>query len=224
MVSHDGLFIGITFLIYDYYQKIVGKPVIVATQMLESMSDNPRPTRAEVADVSNAVYDGADAVMLSGETAKGKYPLETVTTMNQIIGEAENFIEKRPDIVGSAPNVTVANEAELGNYCMAKAAVTAAVQHKATAILVHTTSGKLARIMAAYRPNLPIVACLQGENALKVGRQLSIHRGIHPIIVTPEKGSIATAKQLSCIKSGDPIILLGPRENEDISMRVLTVH
>lgn len=192
--------------------------------MLESMSDNPRPTRAEVADVTNAVYDGADCVMLSGETAKGKYPLETVNTMNQIIREAERFLEKRPDIVGSAPSLAATNVSDLSNYCMANAAVSAAVQHRASAILVHTNSGKLARIMAAYRPNRPIVACLQGKNAFKLGRQLNIHRGIHPIIVTPEKGSIETAKQLGCIRAGDHIVLLGPRENEDISMRVLTVH
>eukprot|EP00815_Leptocylindrus_aporus_P002694 CAMPEP_0116055812 /NCGR_PEP_ID=MMETSP0322-20121206/3631_1 /TAXON_ID=163516 /ORGANISM="Leptocylindrus danicus var. apora, Strain B651" /LENGTH=503 /DNA_ID=CAMNT_0003539489 /DNA_START=134 /DNA_END=1642 /DNA_ORIENTATION=+ len=187
-----------------------GKPVIVATQMLESMSDNPRPTRAEVADVTNAVYDGADAVMLSGETAKGKYPRETVITMNEIIREAEHFIEKRPDIVGSSPNLVIEDDLDLSNFCMAKATVTAAVQHKASAILVHTSSGKLARAIAAYRPNIPIIACLQGDDALKIGRQLMIHRGIHPVIIHPSKGSIDTAKEIGFIDAGDHILLLGP--------------
>jgi len=210
--------------IYRSCDYAAGKPVIVATQMLESMSDNPRPTRAEVADVTNAVYDGADAVMLSGETAKGKYPRETVITMNEIIREAEHFIEKRPDIVGSSPNLVIEDDLDLSNFCMAKATVTAAVQHKASAILVHTSSGKLARAIAAYRPNIPIIACLQGDDALKIGRQLMIHRGIHPVIIHPSKGSIDTAKEIGFIGAGDHILLLGPRENEDISMRVLAVH
>mmetsp|Transcript_17594 Transcript_17594/g.27405 ORF Transcript_17594/g.27405 Transcript_17594/m.27405 type:complete len:549 (+) Transcript_17594:46-1692(+) len=202
----------------------VGKPVIVATQMLESMSDNPRPTRAEVADVTNAVYDGADAVMLSGETAKGKYPLETVNTMNQIIREAEHFFEKRPDIVGKNCDLVVSDEADLSNYCMARASVTAAAQHKASAILVHTNSGKLARIISAYRPHVPIIACLQGDDAFKIGRQLILSRGIHPMVLRTEEGSIGLAKQLGFIKEGDDIVLLGPREDKDISMRVLRVH
>ena len=94
----------------------------------------------------------------------------------------------------------------------------------ASAILVHTSSGKLARAIAAYRPNIPIIACLQGDDALKIGRQLMIHRGIHPVIIHPSKGSIDTAKEIGFIHAGDHILLLGPRENEDISRRVLAVH
>lgn len=125
-----------------------GKPVIVATQMLESMAKNPRPTRAEVADVTNAIYDGADCVMLSGETAKGKYPVQVVQTMNEIIASAEHFTKSTmpmPNLM--ARERFVQGQADRGDKsvdaAVAKAAMTAAEERNAAAIIVLTSHGVL---------------------------------------------------------------------------------
>jgi len=125
-----------------------GKPVIVATQMLESMAKNPRPTRAEVADVTNAIYDGADCVMLSGETAKGKYPVQVVQTMNEIIASAEHFTKySMPGPNLDARDRFVKGQAERQDRsvdaAVAKAAMTAAEERNAAAIIVLTSHGVL---------------------------------------------------------------------------------
>merc|ERR1711862_208744 len=164
----------------------VGKPVIVATQMLESMAKNLRPTRAEVADVTNAVYDGADCVMLSGESAKGKYPVETVKMMNEIILTAERFASSSPELAGGmkpknqhvtknlASGIHHARKVQFRSALdsVAKAAVMAAEERKVQAIIVLTLYGFMPRLISAYRPNVPIVAFCPSE---KLGRQLMIH-------------------------------------------------
>jgi len=153
---------------------LAGKPVIVATQMLESMQKNPRPTRAEVADVTNAVHDGADAVMLSGESAKGKYPLESVQMMNSIIEEAERWISThgRPLVIPVNPSN------HLESVC--NAAVQASNSMNAVCIIVLTRKGTSAETVAKYRPNCPIMAFTPSP---KVGRQLMLRRGVHPVVV-----------------------------------------
>lgn len=129
---------------------IVGKPVICATQMLESMTVNPRPTRAEASDVANAVIDGSDCVMLSGETAKGKYPYECVRMMHEIAIEAEGTLHFR-NFFGQIVGI---NKRKHTNETLAAASVQAAFDQEANALIVLSVSGNTARLVAKYRPQV----------------------------------------------------------------------
>lgn len=193
----------------------VGKPVIVATQMLESMAKSPRPTRAEVADVTNAVYDGADCVMLSGETAKGKYPAESVRMMSDIIYSAEEY--SRSGGIGSFhARTTPYVGPKTPNGAIARAAVAAAEERGAAAILVLTQHGTLPPLVSALRPSVPILAFCPSA---KLGRQLMLYRGVHPIVglegvslsKRPET-AVRNAKAMGFIKSGDHVVVV---TNED---------
>ncbi len=133
------------------------KPVIVATQMLESMIENPQATLAEVADVANAVLDGADCIMLSGEVASGKYPLECVETMVDIIREVEHWTFKRPDRY-SATELRKDTTSWEDHEAIARAACEAADSLNAKAIVVLTLTGSIARSIAKWRPKTPIIA------------------------------------------------------------------
>ena len=147
-----------------------GKPVIVATQMLESMIQSPIPTRAEASDVANAVMDGGDAVMLSGETSVGKYPVEAVEMMERIIRKIETEHATHPHPL-DRPHGTV----ESRHDALGRAACLLAEQMKAAAIVTVTNSGQTARALARYRPDRPIIAITDSERTL---RQLSIVWGI----------------------------------------------
>jgi len=136
---------------------IIGKPVITATQMLESMCNNPRPTRAECTDVANAVLDGTDSVMLSGETAGGQYPLEAVTMMAHICREAESVIDYQ-SLYLAVRGSTISN---MGHMVTAEAIASSAVKTSldmdAKMLVVLTESGNTARMVAKYRPKMPIL-------------------------------------------------------------------
>eukprot|EP00928_Gymnodinium_smaydae_P081134 TRINITY_DN64703_c0_g1_i1.p1 TRINITY_DN64703_c0_g1~~TRINITY_DN64703_c0_g1_i1.p1 ORF type:complete len:582 (+),score=149.83 TRINITY_DN64703_c0_g1_i1:39-1748(+) len=156
---------------------MVGKPVICATQMLDSMVSNPRPTRAEVSDVANAIIDGSDAVMLSGETAKGAYPKEAVTSMSGIVREAEAAIdpedlERRQQLVMPKPAPSM--------EAVSAAAARTAEDQGASLVMVVTETGAAPQLAAKYRPTVPIVAVC---NDAAVARQCALLRGVIPIVV-----------------------------------------
>ena len=148
------------------------KPVITATQMMQSMIDNPRPTRAEVSDVANAIYDGTDAIMLSGETAYGKFPVETVRMMSKI---AQTVESQKESLLSTLP-VHQQNAEVMPRNHLAKAAVSCAAALPVKAIITSTKAGQTARICASYRGNIPILAL--SENMSTV-RQLSLSYGVY---------------------------------------------
>ena len=184
-----------------------GKPVITATQMLDSMMRNPRPTRAEVNDVANAVFDGTSCVMLSGETASGKYPLESLATMVRIVERAENdrFHAYKPTYKSAKEGLPTVSDA------ISHAACTTAEELGAAAIVSVTTSGHTARMISRFRPECPIVAVTPSE---KVRRQLAISWGVTPccaggITNTDELFDIGAkvAKTEKLVDEGDTVVL-----------------
>ena len=153
-----------------------GKPVITATQMLDSMMRNPRPTRAEVSDVANAVFDGTSCVMLSGETASGKYPLEAVRTMADTVLAAEQAI----NYWGRFQKMGFSKRAERPiSDAISHSCCTTALDLEAKAILVATQSGNSARVISRFRPGCTIAAFTTTE---RVRRQLAITWGVHPFL------------------------------------------
>ena len=184
----------------------LGKPVITATQMLDSMMRNPRPTRAEVSDVANAVYDGTGSVMLSGETAGGKYPVEALTAMVGIVTETESAIDYwkqfQKQRVLPASNI---NDAITHTCCLT------AKDLNAKAILTATSSGRSARMICRFRPACPIAALTMHE---KVRRQLNISWGVTPFL-TGEVTSTDRIFSLSAevalkeklVENGDTVVI-----------------
>ena len=159
-----------------------GKKVITATQMLDSMMKNPRPTRAETTDVANAIYDGTSAIMLSGETAAGRYPVESLQTMVRIAERTEEDIDYRKRFFGydhrASSNITDA---------ICHATCTTAHDLNASGILTVTKSGTSARMISRYRPNCQIIGCTTDE---KVGRQLNLSWGVRPLLIMEESDVI----------------------------------
>ena len=183
----------------------MGKQVITATQMLESMTKNPRPTRAEATDVANAIYDGTTAIMLSGETANGQYPIEAVTTMTRIAQRAELDIDyinrfQRAEMHGG--DVTNA---------ISHATCTTALDLKAKAIITVTMSGFTAEMLSRYKPNCPIIACSMDE---RVCRQVNMLWGVRPLHIDKKETAdelfeeaVRCALEAEYIKKGDTVVI-----------------
>ena len=182
-----------------------GKQVITATQMLESMTKNPRPTRAETTDVANAIYDGTTAIMLSGETASGQYPVEAVETMTKIAQRTELDIDyinrfQRQEMHG----VDVTN-------AISHATCTTAMDLKAAAIITVTMSGFTAEMIARYKPNCPIIACSVDE---RVCRQVNMLWGVRPLLIDKKetaeelfKEGVRKAMEAGYVKKGDTVVI-----------------
>jgi pyruvate kinase len=183
-----------------------GKPVITATQMLDSMMRNPRPTRAEASDIANAIFDGTDSIMLSGETANGKYPLESVKTMAKIAEEAEKSLnyeaalkKKRKNHVPNVPNA------------ISLATCNTAMELNASAIITATQSGNSARIVSKYRPECPIIAVTPYD---AVARKLALNWGVFPVVASKVETtdelihkSVDIALAAGYVKKGDLVVI-----------------
>ena len=213
MVARGDMGVEIPFEDVPIIQKMIikkvynaGKQVITATQMLDSMIKNPRPTRAEATDVANAIYDGTSAIMLSGETAAGLYPVEALKTMVKIACRAEQAIDyttrfktrenmENPDITNAISHATC----------------TTALDLNAAAIITVTKSGVTARMISKYRPLCPIIG---GSTSGYVCRQLNLSWGVIPILIREERNTdelfhhaIEVAKKEGHVKQGDLVVI-----------------
>lgn len=202
-----------------------GKPVIVATQMLESMTSNPRPTRAEASDVANAIFDGTDAIMLSGESANGDYPVEAVKVMDTIARRVEKSLEYKTIFLNKG-----LEHRSVTTDVIAHATVQMAYELGAAAIITPTESGYTAKVVSKYRPKSAIVAYTSSE---KVARQLNLRWGVvsmlgndwndvHEMIST----AMQQAHEQKIIKKGEKIIVTSGMklaEGDTSAIRVRTV-
>ena len=184
-----------------------GKPVITATQMLDSMMENPRPTRAEITDVANAIYDGTSAIMLSGETAAGRYPVESVKTMDAIARRTEsdiNHVKRMTQMAGGRNRLSVA-------AATAHAACTTAQEIGADAILTVSQRGTTARLVSRFHPGTPIIACLLDQ---QVRRQMALYWGVEPIMMPYASSTdelvdfaVQAAAQAGVVREGDLVVV-----------------
>lgn len=186
--------------------RIANKPVITATQMLESMIHHPRPTRAEATDVANAVYDGTDAIMLSSETASGKYPIRTVETMARIASwnETHRPVGLNPDFISDDATSNIAKSA----ISITKSGL----NPKIDSIIVFTSTGNSAQLISRYRQNVPIIA-VTGDK--KVAEYMAISFGVIPFVTDFPKGLFTTPEKIldelidnKLIDKGDRVIIV----------------
>ena len=211
MVARGDLGVEIDFTELPGIQKNIiersfsfGKPIVTATQMLDSMMVNPRPTRAEISDVANAIYDGTDAVMLSGESAAGKYPVEAVKMQASIALETEKYLPAHAPLEVPAD----AHGTRVVNNVVGMSAVNMATTVGAKCITVPTTTGRTARLISHFRPNMPICAFSRHEWAVQ---QMIMYWGVIPHQAEITQGTvngtivkaIETAKELGYVEAGD---------------------
>jgi pyruvate kinase len=210
----------------------MGKPVIVATQMLDSMQKNPRPTRAEVTDVGTACLDGADAVMLSGETAAGKYPLEAIKAMKGVLSESEDIKQSKKDVYFHDRNIITSssNYLEEEMNVIAESTVRTALEMDVKAIIVLSLTGKTARAVAMYKPSVPVLAFCTD---IQVARRLQLHRSVKPVLfhscmstksddtwrmATLRGEAVRTAKEIGYIRNGDRVIFMDRSKGKENDM------
>lgn len=200
-----------------------GKPVITATQMLDSMERNPRPTRAEASDVANAIYDGTSAVMLSGETAAGLYPIESVRTMSAIALEAEESL----DAFGILQNIRP-NPSNVVTEAVSQAAIAMSAHLSASAIVAVTETGFTARMISKYRPHCPIIAVTTSN---QVVRELAMNWGVWPLHADGSdeervRNALDRAREFGLVSDRDVVVATGGishRAGATNMIRVLTV-
>ena len=189
-----------------------GKHVITATQMLESMIKNPRPTRAEATDIANAIYDGTTAIMLSGESAAGLYPVEAVKTMSRIAESAEKDIDywARMTKAEKVANTLYMDKKNI-TTAIAHATCQTAMDLEAAAIITVTLSGFTAEAIARFKPDCPIVSCTMSE---RVAKQLNLLWGVTPLLIKREEttealfaDAVEEAKKAGLIKEGDKVVI-----------------
>ena len=212
MVARGDMGVEIDFTEIPAIQKSIiaqcvaaGKPVITATQMLDSMIENPRPTRAEITDVANAIYDGTSAIMLSGETAAGKYPVEAVQTMDAIARKTESNIDR------VCPTKTPKRTRLSITAATAHAACTTAQEIGADAILTVSQRGTTARLVSRFHPGTPIIACLLDQ---QVRRQMALYWGVEPIMMPYASSTdelvdfaVQAAAQAGVVHEGDLVVV-----------------
>ena len=199
-----------------------GKYVITATQMLESMTKNPRPTRAEVSDVANAIYDGTTIIMLSGETAMGDYPIEAVRAMAEIAETTENNINYKKRFETNHLDLGFAVMSAISN-----AACISAHQINASAIIAATLKGVTAQSIADYRPHCPIIGVTPTP---QVCRQLNLSWNTKPLLTEFLEGdeiferAVQTAVRANVIKKGDMVVIAGGIKKSNLQTGILKIH
>jgi pyruvate kinase len=213
------------------------KPVITATQMLQSMIENPVPTRAEVSDVANAVFDGSDCVMLSAESAVGTYPVESVKTMVRIIAEAEHNLTITPrlnrqairDLAQSVGSNQPGVGPRLSHYeTIARCAVSAAKEVRAVAIIVISYSGLMANRISKYKPDIPIIGLTGEPHAY---HRMALLGGVHPLLIKFAEKSEETLHDLekqiekrNMIQKGDVVVFCAGTTNAAAISNTLKVY
>ena len=229
MVARGDLGVEIPAEEVPYLQKLIiqkcndnYKPVITATQMLDSMIRNPRPTRAEVGDVANAVYDGTDAVMLSGETAQGKYPVEALKMMVHIVESTEQHLDYKEMLEKAG-----AHRMRNASSALAYATVTTARNLKAACIITPTVSGATARVVSKFKPKTEIIGISPNEDTL---RRMQIYWGVRPYCsinanstdeICSSALDLVRAKQIA--ETGDTVVLTAGIPSPNISGNVAGV-
>ena len=230
MVARGDLGVEVPFKMLPKLQKemihkcyLKGKIVVTATQMLDSMQTNPRPTRAEVSDVANAIYDGTTCIMLSGESAAGKYPLESVMAMRDIADYAEENIDYGKKFLESDLNL---GDDFLSSIC--NAAVLCANQVEANAIICVTANGLTAFKLSAYKPSCPIIAITVNEKAC---RQLNLAWNVFPVYAEKKNSidelfeyAIEKALETKVVKHGDKVIITGASNVGNAVTDTIKIH